>query len=182
MRLKPTDSAPRFSLTDIHGNRIAVPMTGRRVMLSFYRYASCPFCNLRIHELGKRAEAYRAQGLELIAVFQSSAEKITHYAGRQNSPFPIIADPERRLYKLYGLESSWRGMGVAFLRRPGEIARAFAKGFLPGSMEGEMHRLPADFIIDKEGILLGCYYGHDIGDHLPLPNLEAYLAQANDME
>lgn len=181
MRLKTGVLAPPFSVDDINGNRITLPGGKRRIMLSFYRYASCPFCNLRLHDLAKRASAYREQGLEIIAVFQSPAGKIQQYAGRQHAPFPIIADPERRLYRRYGVESSWWGLTQAFFSRPAEIARAFSKGFLPGSMEGEMHRLPADFIIDNDGTLLCAYYGKDIGDHLPLTDIEAYLEEAIGM-
>lgn len=181
MRLKAGDTAPAFSLVDIHGKPVIFPIQGRRVMLSFYRYASCPFCNLRIHELDKQAEAYRQQGLELIAVFQSPVEKIHHYAGKQQAAFPIIADPDRHLYRLYGVESSWWGMVKAFFGRPAEIARAIGQGFLPGSMEGEKHRLPADFIIERDGSLLASYYGRDIGDHLPLQQVERYLEETIKM-
>ncbi|MDH5784516.1 MAG: hypothetical protein OEZ16_02775 [Chromatiales bacterium] len=44
----------------------------------------------------------------MIAVFQSPADKIRQYAGRQHTPLAIIADPDRRLYRRYGVES--RGM------------------------------------------------------------------------
>lgn len=31
-------------------------MQGKRYIISFFRFASCPFCNLRVHELVKRFE------------------------------------------------------------------------------------------------------------------------------
>jgi peroxiredoxin Q/BCP len=176
MRLQTGKPAPEFTLTDIHGQEVSLAaLRGKRVMLSFYRYASCPFCNLRIHELSKRAEGYRQRGLELIAVFQSPGEKILQYAGKQQPPFAIIPDPQRLLYRRYGVESSWSGMLRAFAIRLPEVVKAIASGFLPGSVEGDVHRVPADFIVDEEGKLLATFYGKDIGDHLPLDTLENYL-------
>lgn len=176
MRLQAGMAAPDFTLTDTHGQEVSLSaLRGRRVMLSFYRYASCPFCNLRIHELSKRAEGYQQQGLELIAVFQSPSEKILQYAGKQRPPFPIIPDPRRLLYRRYGVERSWLGLLRAFASRLPEVVKAIASGFRPGSVEGELHRVPADFIVDEEGRLLVTFYGKDIGDHLPLEALENYL-------
>lgn len=178
MRLKAGDAAPDFTWPDTEGKTVSLSdLRGGPVLLSFYRYASCPFCNLRIHELARRAAQYGALGLEMLAVFQSPAEKIREYVGRQDPAFPILPDPARVLYRLYGVESSWLGMAKAFASRVPEIARAVGKGFLPGSMEGEAHRLPADFLIGRDGSIAIAYYGKDIGDHLPLVELDLFLSR-----
>jgi len=192
MRLKAGTSAPHFYAVDINDNLQSIESflsssdandhmespsyeQEKHLLLSFYRYASCPFCNLRIHEIAKRAAKYRQRGLEIIAVFQSSTDKVFQYVGKQQPPFPIIPDPDRSLYQLYGVESSWSGMAKAFIGRIPEISKAISRGFTPGSMEGEKHRLPADFIINRNGIILNAYYGEDIGDHLSFEEIERYL-------
>ena len=43
--------------------------------------------------------------------------------------------------------------------------------YLPGSVEGEINRIPVDFIIDTENKILHAYYGTHIGDHLPLDEI-----------
>ena len=176
MRLKEGEMAPEFDWQDMNDNPVSLrAMQGRYAMLSFYRYASCPFCNLRVNELSQRAASYQAGGVEMIAVFQSPAEKIKRYAGRQDPPFPILPDPARHLYQLYGVERSWLGMVKAFVGRSPSILSAFGKGYLPGSMEGEVNRLPADFIIGKSGEILAAYYGQDIGDHMPYEMIERFI-------
>ena len=176
-RLKQGDIAPQFSGFDHVGKPYKLEdYTGRWLMLSFYRYASCPLCNLRVHTLSKRSSEWQDKGLHMLAVFQSPAEKIQQYVGRQQLPFPLIVDPEQRLYALYKVRHSWAGfLKAAVTRLPEAIRSVLGNKFLPGSVEGGIHRIPADFIIDPQGRIVEVYYGNDIGDHLPLDRIEQRL-------
>lgn len=176
-RLKHGEIAPQFSEFDPFGKYIKLDdYKGRWLMLSFYRYASCPLCNLRVHELSKHSTRWQEQGLHMLAIFQSPAEKIRQYVGRQQAPFPLIPDPEQRLYALYGVGYSWTGFLKAWATRLPEIGRSvLGQGFLPGSVEGGIHRIPADFIIDPQGRIAEAYYGRDIGDHLPMERIDRLL-------
>lgn len=176
MKLSPGAPAPAFALPGLDGETVCLEQfRGRRVLLSFYRYASCPFCNLRVHELTKRAPAWQARGLDLVAVFQSPRESILEHAGGEPRPFPILPDPGRELYRRYGVEGSWG----AFLKgglQVGKLASALKEGFMPGRMEGEINMVPADFLIDEDGRIAVAYYGRDISDHLDIATIEAFLA------
>ncbi|MCG8027798.1 MAG: AhpC/TSA family protein [Candidatus Thiodiazotropha taylori] len=172
-RLKPGGRAPAFRTHDWQGNPIE-PFGSHpgMTLLSFYRYASCPLCNLRIRGLITNHQQFLESGIRILAVFQSPLERIAHYVGTQSPPFPLIPDPDLKLYRLYGVESSWRGFARAWTLGIPQVYRAVvANGFLPGSMENEIHRLPADFLIDRNGRLIDVYYGRDIGDHIPLKQL-----------
>ncbi|RZU38677.1 peroxiredoxin [Fluviicoccus keumensis] len=176
MRLQPGQAAPAFTVTDFTGvSRSLSDYRGRKVLLSFYRYASCPFCNLRIHQLRQQAAVWEAKGLVMLAVFQSPAASILEYSAGETVEFPIIPDPEMTLYKTYGVESSWLAFAKSGLRAA-DIAKATAKGFLPGKVEGDMNRVPADFLIDEAGIIRTAFYGKDIGDHLATAAVEAFIA------
>lgn len=179
-RLDRGGLAPPFRTSDLDG-RTVDPRDhgGRWLLLSFYRYASCPLCNLRVHELAHRQPRWHAAGLDLVAVFQSPGERLRRYVGTRQPPFPLVSDPTERLYRLYGVGHSWRGFAAAWLTRLPTIARAvIGHGFLPGSVEGGIHRLPADFLIGPDGRLAEVYYGRDIGDHLPIERIEARLHRA----
>ena len=179
-RLKPGKPAPPFEAWDISGTQ---PINlqryrGRYVLLSFYRYASCPLCNLRVHELMQRHADWHARGLDMLAVFQSPVDKIRQYVGAQQTPFPLIPDPGQSLYELYGVGHSWTGFLKAWGMRLPEIVRSvIGQGFLPGSVEGGIHRIPADFVVDQHGWIVEAYYGQDIGDHLPMERIERYLRE-----
>lgn len=180
-RLKPGDTAPVFATWDINGTR-RIDLSryrGRHVLLSFYRYASCPLCNLRVHDLAQRHAEWHKRGLDMLAVFQSPADKMRQYVGEQHPPFPLIPDPDQKLYALYGVGHSWGGFLKAWAIRLPEIVRSvIGKGYLPGSLEGGIHRIPADFIIDPHGLIAEAYYGQDIGDHMPMERIEPFLLEA----
>lgn len=174
MRLTVGSPAPDFTVTDLYGQtRSLADYRGRKLHLSFYRYASCPFCNLRVHEMRQKSALWQQQGLDLMAVFQSPVESIQEYAVGKVEEFPVIPDPQRKLYALYGAETSW----LAFAKSAGrlkDIAAATAKGFLPGKMEGEVNQVPAEFLIDENGIIRTAFYGKDIGDHLDIAVVERF--------
>jgi peroxiredoxin len=44
-----------------------------------------------------------------------------------------------------------------------------------GKKEGSKTRIPADFLIDEEGILRHVYYGRHMDDHMPLDWIEDFL-------
>jgi peroxiredoxin len=179
MRLIEGQKAKDFSTSDIFGNEIILEnFKGKKILLSYYRYASCPLCNLRVSELIEQETYFKEKGLVLLAVFQSPKDRILEYVGKQNTPFPIIADPEQRLYKLYGVEVSGLGL-IRALFKPGKFKEALNKGFHTGTMEGPKSRIPADFIIDEDGIILKAYYGKDIGDHMPIETIREVIDTVN---
>lgn len=83
MRLQAGQPAPDFLRPDIDGGTIRLnDYCGRFLLLSFYRYASCPFCNLRVHELLQHLPELEKRGLSLIGVFQSAREAIMDHVGK----------------------------------------------------------------------------------------------------
>ena len=172
-RLSRGDMAPKLQTSDWKGRPFDLAsLRGGPVFLSFYRYASCPLCNLRIHQLIAAHNSFAAKGLTMVAVFQSPAESIARYVGRQVPPFVMIPDPEMRFYRRFGVETSWLGFMRAWTIGIGRPLRAvLGKGFMPGMIEGNLNRIPADFLIGADGTLVDVFYGKDIGDHMPLQRL-----------
>ncbi len=117
---------------------------------------------------------FQEQGLAVVTVFQSPPESIRKYVGRQQAPFPIIPDPEHILYGIYALESSWWSF-VKSGARIADMLSAGTKGFLPGRVEGKVNMVPADFLIGPDQMVEQAYYGKDIGDHLPMADIEKWL-------
>ncbi len=172
MRLQLGQKAPLFSVVDSSGNNVSLEaLRGRKVLLSFFRYASCPFCNLRVHHLSQWYEEWHARGLNMLAVFESPAASIAKRVGKQGPPFTIVPDPSLDLYRLYGVESSW----FRFLLSGLLILKPVLSGFLPGKMEGNKAILPADFLIDENGVVQLAYYGGNLGDHIPISRIESFI-------
>ena len=70
---------------------------GKRLMISFFRYAACPYCNLAVQALSRRYAEWEAGGLTILAFFQSEGERVERIVGKQGVPFPMIGEPEREV-------------------------------------------------------------------------------------
>jgi len=174
MRLKTGQTAPDFEIQDAAGIRHSLAgYKGQNLLLSFYRYASCPLCNQRVHHLSNWLSSQGELDLAVLAVFESPVERIRQYVGRQEPPFPLIPDPERRLYRLYGVESSW----LKYVLAAGPFLGSLLRGYRPGKADGDKALVPADFLIDRNGIIQTAFYGRHIGDHIPLEKIDRFLKQ-----
>lgn len=176
MRLKAGENAPHFRIDDLDAGIFdMISARDKPLLLSFFRYASCPLCNLRVHELITKQELFKER-LQIVMVFQSPKEKIEQYVGKQDIPYRVLPNPQRHLYVRYGVEASWQAFMKAWVMKLPQVFSALLKhGYRPGSVEGEMHRVPADFVIAPDGVILRAFYGVDIGDHLPIHEIEKVL-------
>lgn len=173
-RLSPGDIAPPLRLPAIDGGTFDVAsLAGRRYLLAFFRFASCPFCNLRVHELVHRFGELRP-GFAVVAVFDSPLDNLQRHADRHAAPFPILADETGEAYRAYAIERSLGGMlkGMAF--RAPTLLRAMARGYVPTSLNRSLTTMPADFLVDEAGVIRTTHYGRDEGDHLPFDAVAAF--------
>ena len=168
MRLKQGNKAPEFKTKDYLGRDVDLASyKGKKILLSFFRGASCPFCNLRVHQLIKNHSELEKKGIKIIAFFSADNEEIKQYAGKQTPPFSIVVDPDFQIYKQYGVESSMSGMFKAMLRM-GTMIKMMVGGFFNMKSMSDKPLLPADFLIDENGIINESFYGSDFGDHIDL--------------
>lgn len=175
MRLIAPSQAPALALVDIQNRRVVIGGNGRRTLLSFFRDAACPFCNFRIYELTERHRALTALGLDVVAVFQSSADDVRHFIARKPRPFHVVADPLGGTHDLYGIEHSfWRKLKAVVTRVPTLI-----KGLRIAGLAGlrTNNRMPADFLIDENGRVVEAWYGSDAGDRIPFERIELFVAR-----
>lgn len=167
--------APDFTATVYRRDPVTLStFRGRKLWLAFFRYAGCPLCNLRVHQMIQRYPRWQQKGLEILAVFQAPVEEVARNVGEQNAPFAIICDPDEALYRLYELEASLAGY-ISPKNIP-LMAEAFKQGFLPGAMHGTKTRLPADFLIDEAGKITELFYAPTIGEHIPFERVDAFLS------
>jgi peroxiredoxin Q/BCP len=183
MRLRPGQMAPIFSEVDLYGRRVSLmDYANVRVMLSFFRAAVCPLCNLRLAQLIQRYPLYHREGLYVIAFFESSPEYGHHYLDRQQAPFPLIASLGSEVYDQYGLGSSFLASIYARLTRWSQYRGAARLG-VGGNplqnvyqMDGRFGRLPADVLLDPGLIVRRAYYARDPGDFMLFSEVDAFLA------
>ncbi len=175
MRLTTGTPLIPFDLPAIDGTHFALDQVrGKPIMLSFFRFATCPFCNLRMHELVSRFDEL-GPAFGIVALFDSPLDHLREHAEGHEAPFPVLADPSRIVYRAYGIEHSKAGVlkGMLF-RFPTLMKAMFGKGYFPTTMQGSITSMPADFLVDGDGIIRTAYYGSDEGDHLPFEQIKTF--------
>jgi thioredoxin-dependent peroxiredoxin len=172
MRLQPPMPAPQFEVEGADGSTIALEqLLGRPVWLVLSRYAACPFCSLRVDRLIRAYPEVAATGLELLVVFPSPLDRIERYVMRYAPPFRVAADPEERVYAAYANETSWAGTFRTAMRIPSVVKALVHAPNSPLAVDGPMHRMPAEFLIDREGQLVRAHYGVDFDDGFSIPEV-----------
>jgi peroxiredoxin len=173
VRLEMGVIAPHFSLSTMDGSSFNLGMLrGRRTLLSFFRHAGCPMCNLRVHELKLAYPRLQAAGISVVGVFGSSAQSMRDRVGTQQPPFPLLADPDDVIHDLYGTQRSLFG----FLNPKAfkTYVNGIQLGVKHGSPDGEALRMPADFLIGADLQIERALYGSHGAEHLGIEEIERW--------
>ncbi|MGB9128889.1 MAG: redoxin domain-containing protein [Thiobacillus sp.] len=178
MKKKVGDKVSNIRLTGVDGAVFDLSsLKGRPYMLSFFRFASCPFCNLRMHQLVSRFDELGGR-FTVVAIFDSPLDNLREHTDRHHSPFPILADEHGTYYAQYGIEHSILGVLKGMFFRMPTMMRGMFKGYVPLKIKGSMTTMPADFLVDESGVIRRTYYGQDEGDHLPFDELKRFANRA----
>jgi peroxiredoxin len=176
-KLATGDHVPSHCLTSMTGAPVTVPDAGQLVHLQLRRFAGCPICNLHLRCVSARSDEIAKAGIHEVIVFHSSAQDLRKHEAQL--PFDVIPDPDKKLYREFGAESSLRSVGHpkawftvahaftrslwATLRRRAPMAPLIP----PGGSLG----LPADLLIAPGGRVVAAKYGTHASDQWPVDEL-----------
>ncbi|MBX7434002.1 AhpC/TSA family protein [Mycobacterium sp. Y57] len=163
-------------LDAIDGTEVPVPDPTRLVHLQFRRFAGCPICHLHLRSVARRHDEIRAAGVVEVAVFHSAADALRKH--QSDLPFGVVADPERVLYREFGVGSS--PASIAHPRAWLAAVRGTRQQRSPtaGMGRGEDHfGLPADFLIGPDGALLAVKYGKHADDQWSVDDIIAVASR-----
>ncbi|HSC85674.1 MAG TPA: peroxiredoxin-like family protein [Polyangiaceae bacterium] len=143
------------------------------VHLQFRRFAGCPVCNLHLHRFAQGHARLEAAQVRSVAFFHSSAELMRPYQG--SLPFPVVPDPDRRWYRIFGVERS----ALAVVHR--QVVWSALRGLVgapsnPFAGGTDQTGLPADFMIDPDGTIAALHYGKHADDQWSLDELLELVA------
>jgi peroxiredoxin len=176
-QVRPGTVITARELTAVSGPPVTIPDPGRLVHLQLRRFAGCPVCNLHLRSVVRRHEEIEAAGVREVVVFHSSADELAEHTA--DLPFAVIADPGKRLYAEFGVESSvrallsprvWAPVVRGVTRSAWQIVRGRARGpalFPPGGRLG----LPAELLIAGDGRVVAAKYGEHAYDQWSVDEL-----------
>jgi peroxiredoxin len=148
-RLEIGDTAPDFTLPDVHGNpvNLADRLAAGPVVLIFYRGGWCPYCNIQLRALQRELPAMSDLGASLIAIAPQDPDNTLTTTEKNELAFEVLSDTACAVAENYGiafelpddLKAIYTGMG----------------NVLPETNSGKDWRLPipATFVVGQDGRL-----------------------------
>jgi thioredoxin-dependent peroxiredoxin len=179
MKLQEGQTAQDFTATDIYGREVKLSdFKGKKIILSFNRNVNCPFCNRRVHQIMGKNYKLKNAGVQLVFLFESSNEKLLSSVFHEGiSPWPIAGDPDKKVYKQYGVEqSTLKMMKTMFTSSVGQAKKDTKELNLPEDKDASMNLIPADFFIDENFKIVRAHYGKHLDDHVEIEELKAFAS------
>jgi peroxiredoxin len=184
-QLRIGDTFPTLTLTDIAGEEITIPTEGNQLIhLQFRRFAGCPICNLHLRSITARLDDIAAAGVTEVVVFHATDAELRKY--ENDMPFAVVGDPDRILYRRFGVEASrwailrpgaWRAIPQGAANMVG-TAISRRRGLLPVKANGGLLGLPADVLIAPDGRVLAAKYGRHAYDQWSVQDLLTHARTA----
>jgi peroxiredoxin len=63
-------------------------------------------CRVHVAQLGRLYKDFQAAGAEVLIILGDTPDRALRYSESLHTPFPVLADPERDVYKVFGLEKA----------------------------------------------------------------------------
>ena len=177
MKLVEGILARDFESVDIYGNKIKLSdYKGKPIILSFNRHRGCPFCNRRVHQIMGLNYRLMQTGIQIIFVFESSNEKLKESVFHKGvNPWPIIGDPEKEFYNLYGVErSTTKFLKTLYKTNVIKAMRDTKDLGLINDEDMTLNLIPADFFIDADFKIVKAHYGEHADDHVDMAEFKKF--------
>ncbi len=137
------DKAPDFTALDQDGNKIKlIDYKGNKLVLFFYPKASTPGCTMEAKNLRDYYNDFLDKGYAILGVSADSAKRQKNFCLKNELPYPLLADEDKKVINAYGVWGPKKFMGREY--------------------EG-IHR--TTFIIDENGLILNIIAKVKTKDH-----------------
>jgi len=101
---KEGDKAPDFTAKDQNGNTVSLSdFKGKNVILYFYPQDNTPTCTNEACNFRDTYQSLLSKGFSVIGVSPDTEKSHKKFEAKFNLPFPLIADPDRKIVEQYGL-------------------------------------------------------------------------------
>jgi peroxiredoxin Q/BCP len=114
--LKVGDLAPEFSTNAVIGGQVfPVKLSdyhGRKVVLYFYPKDNTPGCTREACAFRDGYRRFQEWGVVLLGCSIDSADSHRGFIQKYRLPFPLLADPDKKIAKAYGVENGIPILGL----------------------------------------------------------------------
>jgi peroxiredoxin Q/BCP len=113
--LKAGDKAPYFNTTDQDDNNLSLAdFKGNKLVLYFYPKDSTPGCTVQACDLRDNYKNLLSKGYKVIGVSADSAKRHKNFIEKNNLPFPLLMDEDKKIINDYGVWGLKKFMGKEY--------------------------------------------------------------------
>lgn len=174
--LKVGTLAPDFELPNAFGEpvRLSSELKKGPVVLTFYRGAWCPYCNLQLKALRESQPHFQRLGATLIAITPQTPDHSLGQVKQDGYPFQILSDLSDQVTKAYGL----------YFEIPDELHQLYVRKFdLDITRYNGPGRqglpIPGTFVIDSQGVIRSAFATTDYKQRMEPQAIVDALAAIN---
>ncbi|BCF95037.1 peroxiredoxin-like family protein [Paraburkholderia largidicola] len=104
--VKEGNLAPNFQLQDQDGNQVSSIelLSQGPLIVSFYRGAWCPYCNIEIQAMNEFLPTIHSLGAKLVAISPMTPANGRRAVRKHELNFPVLSDPGNEVAAQYGLK------------------------------------------------------------------------------
>lgn len=141
--------APRFALPSATGNQVTLEalLAQGPVVLTFYRGAWCPYCNLALRALQQHHDAIRERGARLAAVSPQVPDESLSLTEKHGLGYDVLSDIGSEVARQYGIAFDLSDELAALYDQRGFDLQRVNAG------HARTLPLPATYVIDRAGII-----------------------------
>ncbi len=113
--LQVGDKAPNFEAIDQHGKTVKLTdFSGKKLVVFFYPKASTPGCTVEACNLRDNYQTFLAQNYEVIGVSADTVKRQFNFANKQELPFSLLADEDKKVIEAFGVWGPKKFMGKEY--------------------------------------------------------------------
>lgn len=156
--LKTGEAAPDFTLPDATGALVSLSDRLKRgpVVLTFYRGAWCPYCNLTLAALQGALGQIKELGSSLMAISPQRPDEALTMREKHDLQFDVLSDVEQRVIKEYRVQfevpPAMQDVQLNVFKKDVSQLNADGSWNLP---------IPATFVLDADGIVRAAHVDVD---------------------
>jgi len=110
--LKIGDKIPNFECPDNEGNIVnSNDFSGKKLIVFFYPRANTPGCTAEACNLSENFELLNENGYSIVGVSCDKVETQNKFSNKFGFKYPLLADTEKNLVKLFGVWGPKKFMG-----------------------------------------------------------------------
>jgi peroxiredoxin len=146
--LKVGDKAPDFELTNATGKavKLSALLENGPVVVTWYRGAWCPYCNIALKGFQKVLPEIKAEGASLVAISPQTPDNSLSTVEKDGLGFEVLSDKGNKTARAYGVAYKVPAVVAAQMKGRLDLAK------YNGDSSDELP-LGATYLIDKGGVI-----------------------------